>query len=565
MVYVSGDKAPKQTRLLSSRLPSRTSRRSHTISYLVYLYFYITILLLLLVDNCSMADTVRGDGLVRAERALAALIEDPQRLDRAIRRFSSSPPSYTSHQSHNSTLPQSPDPPSEEHQSREERQVQLYLERMASLPYEQFAAQGLEEQERIFEADQNRTCRVPVGTNYSTLAQENVKKRWVEQGIWNKKWNSMAEGRWKHQEPLEVECESETDSDTEPQATLFSFFPKKAEAKSRRSKNDEEKRQIAERQAAQKREREASRPVYQFFYQVSKERERIQDESGVEEATVPAPADINTRAYENVKRTWIKRGIWNRKWGILPGMTWKHEEPLGKELADDNAPVHASLLGNGSHEAGEAPITSILGSSPPIELDHRQASGIMNVFEQGRPANMDPAELENDEAQHSPLKSNSPRPRRSRRALCPTAGEAPRPSKRKLPHEGWLFQSLLSTSLGPVNSLKAPREKRRRRNASDEILSNDLPLSPGSDIAEPQLQPASITPRRSKRLQPPEPSMATDPTRVASTGSHYGVSLSKSKRIVGGNLKSIRSAKARGISNRQTPRTTRKRHQKDEN
>jgi len=38
--------------------------------------------------------TLRGDGLVRAHTALAALEEDPQRLDRARMRFSDSPPPY---------------------------------------------------------------------------------------------------------------------------------------------------------------------------------------------------------------------------------------------------------------------------------------------------------------------------------------------------------------------------------------------------------------------------------------------------------------------------------------
>ena len=42
-------------------------------------------------------------------------------------------------------------------------------------------------------------------------ASETVRKRWDEQGIWNDKWNPFAYGRWKHEEPLELESESETD------------------------------------------------------------------------------------------------------------------------------------------------------------------------------------------------------------------------------------------------------------------------------------------------------------------------------------------------------------------
>ena len=57
------------------------------------------------------------------------------------------------------------------------------------------------------------------------------------------------------------------------------------------------------------------------------------------------PLDINTTAYERLKSAWTRRGIWNNKWGVLPAMSWKHEEPfeemlrerlLQRELAADN-------------------------------------------------------------------------------------------------------------------------------------------------------------------------------------------------------------------------------------
>jgi hypothetical protein len=54
-------------------------------------------------------------------------------------------------------------------------------------------------------------------------------------------------------------------------------------------------------------------------------------------------ADINTRAYENVKNTWNGRGIWNKRWGILPGMLWKQEEPL-EEIADHLIPTPGNPL-----------------------------------------------------------------------------------------------------------------------------------------------------------------------------------------------------------------------------
>ena len=70
-------------------------------------------------------------------------------------------------------------------------------------------------------------------------ARETVKKRWVEQGIWNSKWDYFTIGRWKHKEPLELESESGTDTEAGPSSPLFSFSPK-PQPKPRQSKSDDE-------------------------------------------------------------------------------------------------------------------------------------------------------------------------------------------------------------------------------------------------------------------------------------------------------------------------------------
>jgi hypothetical protein len=124
----------------------------------------------------------------------------------------------------------------------------------------------------------------------------------------------MADGRWKHEEPLELESRSETDTDAESLPRPLSIFgipQKQLQPKPRQPKSDVEKRRIAEQRVVQEREREASRPYHQFVYQISKERARIQEESANGEGA--DAADINTRAYKNVKNIWTKRGIWNRR------------------------------------------------------------------------------------------------------------------------------------------------------------------------------------------------------------------------------------------------------------
>jgi hypothetical protein len=471
------------------------------------------------------AGTLRGNGLVQGHEALAALEEDPQRLNHARARFSESPPSYKSHQSHNSTRSRSPTPPPEEQRRLEEDERQFYLEeeRRASFPGSQFDAQKREELRLLVStAVEDGTCYLGSASSpfsdpyYHGLAEDNIKNRWVEQGIWNNKWDCRHMSRtWKHEEPLEVESESETDTEAEPQFSS-SLFEKKPLPKPKRPKSDEERRGIAERRAIREREREASRPFHQFVYQVSKERERIQSETGSGEiiATGTAVADINTRAYENVKNTWVRRGIWNGKWGILPGMFWKHEEPL--DLTVDPTPEFIADR-----------IARIYGTAPDETSSH-QASGVVDTSQRGLSGNIDSAGLANGNAERSPPVSNPPPRRQGRRVPPPTTGQTARSSRRKSSGRDAQAQLLAGTSLGPANPSKvskAPAKKRagprRQPNASAILETAGTPL------------------RRSRRLQPSESSTAENPGGLASTESLQGVSRSKRKRTATGKVECL--------------------------
>ncbi|KAJ4309477.1 hypothetical protein N0V84_011481 [Fusarium piperis] len=76
---------------------------------------------------------------------------------------------------------------------------------------------------------------------------------------------------------------------------------------------------------------EASRPYRQFLYQTGKEREWIKDE--VDYQAPGADFDPDAMAYETVKYNWIEDGIWRPAWEELPGRTWLHEDPLEGEEA----------------------------------------------------------------------------------------------------------------------------------------------------------------------------------------------------------------------------------------
>ena len=491
---------------------------------------------------------------MRVHRALDGLEADPLGLDRVRRRFSHSPPPYTSNPSGTTTRSTSPDPPSEQEQRREQRRWQLINERRTSLPEKQFAAQVNEERERIWRADPRTSwMSIRIGDRvYERNARETVKKHWIEQGIWNSKWNEMADGLWKHEEPLELESESETDTEAESLPRPLSIFgipQKQPQPKPRQPKSDNKKRRIEERRVVREREREASCPYHQFVYQISKERERIQESANREGADA---TNINARAYENVKNTWTKRGIWNGRWGILPGMSWKHEEPLDEGTADGPAPVPAGPLVNGSHGAGEAPTRRIFGYPSPVDSNHRQASGAMNTSQQGPSADIDTAGLENGDAERSPSSPNSPRLRTGKRVLRPTTGQASRPSKRKPSHKDG---QAASASLGPVHSSKVSKVARKKRprpqrrpNISQKVSSGGLLLSSGVDAVQPQPSPVPVSLRKSPRLQPPIPSVAMDSKRTTRP---------KSKQNIADNMTARSSAKPQGISKTPSAKSSR--------
>ncbi|OAA35311.1 hypothetical protein NOR_08066 [Metarhizium rileyi] len=296
------------------------------------------------------ADSIRGDGIFIAQNALRALLNDPEQLSLARQRFEEPPPPYRSQSSGQSTVLESPSPPSEERRrrSRADWRCRLQLEYHGSHPGSLFRKELSAECRRVDEQVDKGVCRVPIGVEFHLFAYETLRKRWVEQGIWSEKWTARGgfpEGKWKHEEPPELESQSESDSEVESPIFLGHLCRARA-PKPRRVKSDEELQRIAQRE----RERSASRPFYRFMEQVSREREWLQEVSRLEGSHVADSPEINTMAYTAVKNAWIEWGVWYRKWQVLPGMSWKHELPLEQFLREemgeeppDDAPDHTAL------------------------------------------------------------------------------------------------------------------------------------------------------------------------------------------------------------------------------
>ncbi|KAI1769853.1 hypothetical protein F4818DRAFT_446838 [Hypoxylon cercidicola] len=189
-----------------------------------------------------------------------------------------------------------------------------------SLPKQQFADLILEEMGRIWNADprsEGRTDRhlhvnrrIRGGWLYDR-AREEVQAQWVEQGIWKDSWEHMELGppytdTWKHE-------------------TQLSFDPLDASSAAGQISSTEARSRPRWR-AEMLRQREASRPINMFLYQVTNECERLSDQARGDPAA--AASDINSQAYGRVRARWVARHIWDDGWGVLPGMSWPHEKPL---------------------------------------------------------------------------------------------------------------------------------------------------------------------------------------------------------------------------------------------
>ncbi|KAG8159963.1 hypothetical protein KVR01_010600 [Diaporthe batatas] len=332
------------------------------------------------------AESVRGEGLFQAHRALAALAEDPDQFDQdRERRFSEGPPSCRS-RSGTTTRTASPAPANEELDDYNARVSKLYHDWHASSTIGQFEAQRREECQRIERAGEH----VGVGNSPDGVAADRVRERWVEQGIWNPRWYEenvrrfgdkvqnvpLMDPRWLHEVPFDEE-EDDDDDLCPPEEFRFG-------AKRKRQKTDEEARQSAERRAERLRKRELSRPVHQFNYQVSRERDRLLEEisreAGHEDPVKKYPADINTQAYTLVKDKWVSEGLWIDDWGILPGMSWLHERDIN-ELIQELGPKPSSKPPSRPADPAlpealpEAPLSGDDSESGPTRvLDPQEAS-----------------------------------------------------------------------------------------------------------------------------------------------------------------------------------------------
>lgn len=220
-----------------------------------------------------------------------------------------------------------------------------------SLPYAQFQAQAQREEDRldyqIMARLRRRRETLPFDRtlDFRANSENNVRERWVEQGIWKSEWGSAwpkgtqasewwsrrpggpyPRGRWGHEK--QPAPEPQPQPPRSPRGTSLMDAPKKEQRNAVTEEPSAAPRRdiTKEPTATSEGDTSASRPYYQFLYQISKECEWITDEHQSRPSTGYV-VDIENEAFESVKKMWIEDGIWNFNWDDMPGMTWNHEDP----------------------------------------------------------------------------------------------------------------------------------------------------------------------------------------------------------------------------------------------
>lgn len=509
----------------------------------------------ILIQDHLQGDILAGDGIKKLLQALEEVAQHPEKLDKEREQFANLPrvrrsaptPRFGPPETRNQRLRR------KQSQKLEQRQKMLKRERAKSYALQQFYDAISNEHRRLVDIDNTyvHSCyQDPTGKRSRYLlieeaAEKNVKACWIEQGIWNSKWDKLGEmpdrysmdGRegkylwkylWKHEEPLEPDSESGTERGAESETERPT---------SRRSES-------VDKRILREYKREASRPLNQFIHQISKRRKWIEQQARPENEASVSAADINTRAYEDVKETWHERGIWNLRWGILPGMSWKHEEPLDEEHDPMTGSVKVMNTWTGEFETEPSMQEPVFGPMPTPTPYHSRPyrPGVVIIERVGSSfaMNSTPTDHGNGERISSA----------SEETLCQITDQALRPNKRKSSLEDGHTQPVASVLVGPIHSSEgsAAKKKKQIRPQQGPDSSGISPLLSTPNAAETVAQPTVVTPRRSKRIQQQRKNEAKKP---APTYPLKGIARTKRGPHVQRDSTPIRSEKSRGVSKKQ--------------
>ena len=327
------------------------------------------------------------------------------------------------------------------------------------------------------------------------------------------------------------------------------------------------------------------------------------------QTNIPDPPDMNTMAYEMVKDNWKKKGIWNKKWGVLPGMSWKHEKPFEEMIREEmgggafsvqtdtldrdryrtrktpprstfessldtepnqgasctlNAPQQqpqaadiSAILDSNEYGSERAPLRQNLLRPPsPTDLIHAPLFDGLKTSPEEPSLTMDSIEMPNSDANHSRIATNS-----GRRLEETQEGflSSPRRMRRQGNGKSSIQEEkppqMRRNALGLVHLSKVSKACRkrgpspqRRRQVSDLLSNAQQPLI-NLDLPLASTEWSPVPPRRSRRLEEVERKKIADSTDIAAVDLRNGHPQPQPRQARAG-PKSVKSAKPQGISKR---------------
>lgn len=232
--------------------------------------------------------------------------------DLSRRRFSRSPPPVPSIPSTEWEESEPPSPAAQLH-DQESRELRN------STPAAQFQIQVRDELDRIAAAINKGLVQQSSLLDLQEAAEANVKYRWMKQGIWDKQWGNQPGEMCKHELP------NPPSPAGAPNSVSDGEISRPGTKRKRHLPYLEEEDEESVRCAIDFRNRQLSRPCYQFLYQFCQERVWIR--MGLSSHNDDQHTDLDSRAYENVKSRWIRDGLWDEDWTCIPGTSWRHERP----------------------------------------------------------------------------------------------------------------------------------------------------------------------------------------------------------------------------------------------
>lgn len=251
----------------------------------------------------------------------------------------------------------------------EDKQLQknryYFYNELPSTPLGQFMSQSARECQRLEHQQihdyQGRRQTLPWDktVGFQGSAENNIRRSWVNQGIWAKEWGpAWAEHAnimfsWEYVEPgAERVVPGHPFRDLRWEADVFKSFPN---SWGHEKPDDAMASQISfksmtmapidlgppEKLVPVVECPGASTPAAQFKYQMRAERDWIEDETNFQarirgqDTTQSSgdPVDLDALAREGVRNNWILDGIWQPAWddndGGMPSGRWLHEIPPG--------------------------------------------------------------------------------------------------------------------------------------------------------------------------------------------------------------------------------------------